>query len=108
MTLADALRGINAYPLPQRTLEDVAQRRSVNLNAEVTTEILHGANFNLARADILLWLSYAPNISQGGQSYSFTDAQRTAIRNEAADLLDEFGEDEETAHAPYGYKGSRL
>lgn len=105
MTILEALRGINAYPVPARALEEITTRRELSANTEATVEVLRGAAFNLAKADVLIWLSYAPDVSQGGQSYSFTDEQRERFRQEAAALLEEFGE---ALHTRYGYKGSRL
>ena len=65
--------------------------------------------FRLATADLWIWLSAAPNISQGGQSYSFNDQQRKEMRDRALAIIDEL--EEENAGEPqikYGYKGSRL
>ena len=107
MTTLEALKGINSYPIPQRTLEEVAARREVVLTAEATVEILRGRAYNLAYADLLLWLSYAPQITQGGQSYNFTDEQRLQFRNRASELFEEY-EDESARKPRYGYKGSRL
>ena len=57
-----------------------------------------------------MWLSVAPDVSQGGQSYSFTDEQRKQFRNRANSLYDDFGASDEagTPKPIYGYKGSRL
>ncbi|MBQ9639110.1 MAG: hypothetical protein IJV22_06110 [Bacteroidales bacterium] len=106
-TILEALKGINSYPVPLRTLSETAERRGIRLEDNTTAETLRGREFNLCRADLLLWLSYAPNITQGGQSYSFTDEQRTAMRNLASQLYDEF-EEENKPNTIYGYKGSRL
>lgn len=107
--IEDALKGINAYPIPQRTIIEIALRRGCGLSDEMTRENLTGRPFNLAKADILIWLSDAPNITQGGQSYSFTDEQRTKFRNQANGLYEEFADDEQGAPKPiYGYKGSKL
>lgn len=103
------LKGINAYPIPLRTLVETADKRGLNLDTEATEEVLKGKNYNLAKADLLLWLSSAPNISQGGQNYSFTDEQRTQLRNHAKALYKDFDDDSGSANKPiYGYKGSRL
>jgi hypothetical protein len=107
MTINEALRSVNAYPIPERTINEVCERRGLDPCAEAGFSILEGDDFKLAKADLLLWLSYAPNVSQGGQSYTFTDEQRKQMRDEAAGLLDEFGEDE-TPKTRYGYKGSVL
>ena len=55
-----------------------------------------------------MWLSKAPNISQGGQSYSFSEDERKDFRNEAKGLYDECGEDKADILPKFGYKGTRL
>lgn len=108
-TVLEALKGVNAYPVPMRTLAETAERRGVDLTAEATREVLLGKPYKLVTADLLLWLSLAPNVSQGGQSYSFSDEQRTKLRNQAKALFDECGDETSAAAKPvYGYKGSRL
>lgn len=107
-TILESLKSVNAYPVPLRTLVETAERRGLSLTSEATQADLRGKNYKLATADLLLWLSLAPNISQGGQSYSFTDEQRQQFRNRANALFDEFGEETSSAGITYGYKGSRL
>lgn len=110
MTTLEALKGINPYPIPLRTLTEVAGRRDVDLAAENTQEVYRSKGYNLCRADLLMWLSFAPDITQGGQSYSFTDEQRTDLQNLARQLYDEFTEEEDEPIVKniYGYKGRRL
>lgn len=108
ITILEALKGATAYPVPLRTLVEIAERRGLSLQEEVTQEALAGKAFNLSKADVYLWLSVAPDISQGGQSFSFTDAQRTEYKNRAYRLLGEYGAAAETAKPVYGYKGTRL
>lgn len=108
-TILEALKGVNAYPVPLRTLIEFAERRGLDLSAEATKEILDGANYNLVVAELLLWLSFAPDISQGGQSFSFSDEQRVQLRNRANALYKEFDATEAGTPKPiYGYKGNRL
>lgn len=107
-TILESLKGVNAYPVPLRTLVEIAERRGLSLTSEATQAELRGKDYKLATADLLLWLSLAPNISQGGQSYSFTDEQRQQFRNRANALFDEFGEETSSVQPTYGYKGSRL
>lgn len=109
VTILDALRGVNAYPVPMRTLVETGTSRGLDLAMEADADVLRGKAYNLAVADILLWLSIAPNVTQGGQSYSFSDEQRLQLRNRANALYSEHGEDgTTTAKVMYGYKGSRL
>ncbi len=110
VTVLDTLKTINRYPVPLPFYLGTMAKRGLVGDTEVTGEVLGSSAYNLAVADILLWLSEAPNISQGGQSYSFTDEQRTQFRNAAYSLYKEFGDEEDkTSPKPmYGYKGNRL
>lgn len=107
MTTLEALKGINSYPIPLRTLQEVAERRRLDLDAGATIEVIQSIAYNLAYADLLMWLSFAPQVTQGGQSYSFTDEQRLQFRNRASELYEEY-EEENAPKTRYGYKGSRL
>lgn len=104
----DALKSINAYPIPMRTLVETAERRGVELMEAATQEGLKSKPHRLAKADLLLWLSLAPNITQGGQTYSFTDEQRKRMRQEAQGIYDELEPEANTGCVSYGYKGDRL
>lgn len=104
----DALKGINAYPIPMRTLVETAERRGVELMETSRQESLKSKPYRLAKADLLLWLSLAPNITQGGQTYSFTDEQRKRMRQEAQGIYDELEPEANAGCVTYGYKGDRL
>lgn len=107
--MIELLKGVTAYPIPLRTLLEAAEKRGLNLDGEATAEVIKGKAYNLARADLFLWLSFAPDISQGGQSFSFSDEQRSRLRNQAKALYAEFEPDGSASQKPiYGYKGSRL
>lgn len=108
VTVLESLRGINAYPVPLRTLVDTAEYRGLDVTETVTPEIMQTNKYKLAQADLLLWLSLAPDVSQGGQSYSFTDEQRLRFRNRANALYAEAGDESDAPKSIYGYKGSRL
>lgn len=108
-TVLELLRGLSAYPVPLRAMDGIAVRHGLTLTDEAAAETVAGKAYNLCKAEVLLWLSLAPDISQGGQSYSFTDEQRKQFRIQANALFGQYGDAE--ADAPktiYGYKGSRL
>lgn len=108
VTVLDALKGINAYPVPLRTLQRIASKRKLSLDAEATEDMLSGMSYELATADVLMWLSDAPDVSQGGQSYSFTDEQRAQFRRRASGIYGDYGEVAAGLKPVYGYKGSKL
>lgn len=105
-TVHDMLKAVNAYPVPQSTITMLCVGRGLDPNTEATTEALNGRVYRLVRADLLIWLSAAPNISQGGQNYSFSEDQRTKFRAEAQAEIEEL--DKDGAKTTFGYKGSRL
>lgn len=109
-TIIECLKGLSAYPIPLRTLAETGEGRGLTLTDTATKEILHGSAYNLAVADLLTWLALAPDVSQGGQTYSFTDEQRQMMRSRANALYAEYGEtnDSSIPQPIYGYKGSRL
>ena len=63
-TVLESLKGINAYPIPLRTLVDAAEYRGLDMTVEVSQEIMQTAKYKLAQADLLLWLSLAPDVTQ--------------------------------------------
>lgn len=107
-TVTESLQGINAYPIPMRALDTIMAKRELNGDAEATKEIIEGSAFTLARADVLIWLSRAPNVSQGGQSYSFSEDERKQFRLEAGSIYADLEPDGDLTRIKYGYRGDRL
>ncbi len=107
MKVVDALRGIHAYPVPLHTLAAVAEHRGIALDDEVSADLLDSRAYRLAKADILLWISTAPDVSQGGQSFTLSSEQRAFIKAEGETLLRQEG-DEGVRGTQFGYKGEIL
>lgn len=105
-TVNESLKSTSSYPIPARTIEEIATKRNLTLTDMVSEETLKSKDYLLAKADLLLWLSLAPNVSQGGQNYSFSEDQRTMFRKRANVIYGMFEDDE--LKPTYGYKGSRL
>lgn len=105
-TTLDYLKAVNAYPIPPQAVMEIAMVRGLSLDAEATAEVLKSDAYKLAKADLLVWLANAPNISQGGQSYTIPDEVRESYRNQADSLYNEVKGVQHNAR--YGYKGSRL
>lgn len=104
-TVTEALKSVTAYPIPPRTIVEVSDRRGIDPTAEADTA---AKEYRLAKADILMWLSLAPNVTQGGQSYTLSDEQRRQMRQEARAIFDELEPDATPTVVTYGYKGARL
>lgn len=104
-TILDNLKVINPYPVPASVIQGAAIKNGLDIESELDREVMLSKEYNLCRADILSWLSYAPNISQGGQSYSFSEDQRRQFQYEAESIRCEY---QLTGKPRYGYKGSKL
>lgn len=108
--ILDVIAGLTQYPLPSETIQAIATRRGCNLTTEATHESLTAPEFLLTEADIYIWLSTAPNVSQGGQSYSFTTEQQNIFREKANAIYKALGEDSNIINQKpiFGYKGNKL
>jgi len=105
-TISESLRGITAYPLPNKTILGVTMRRGLVDSSEVTRAIMLSKGYRLAEADLLKWLSKAPDVSEGGVSFSFSQKERDSFTREADSIYSEYGEP--TINDTYGYIGEDL
>lgn len=106
--IVDILRSLNPYPAPIPTLVRIAMRHGLDADADIDASVMRTKAFNLAKADYYEWLSLAPNVSQGGQTYSFNEDQRDRLAQMARNLRDAYDDDDDGNKPIYGYKGSRL
>jgi hypothetical protein len=109
-TILDSLKNISGYPVPEETIEDISVGRGLSLGDEATQDVLKSAPYRLAKADILRWVAFAPNVSQEGISFDLLYSDREQMRKQANALYGELGDEAyipETG-AKFGYKGNRL
>jgi hypothetical protein len=109
-TILESLKSINGYPVPAGTFADIAVRRGLSLDDEATQDVMTSASYKLAKADVMRWVSFAPNIQQEGISYDLLYSDRQQLRTFANAVYLELGDD---AYIPetrtkFGYKGDRL
>lgn len=105
-TLLSYLKAQNAYPIPTPALAAIVERRGLEAEQEATAALMESRECRLCVADVLRWVSFAPGVSQGGQSFALSEEQRKALRAEANAIYHALGENSGTVK--YGYKGSRL
>lgn len=110
-SLLNSLKAISRYPIPSAVVEEKALARNLaKLDSEITSKTLNSREYLLVRADLLGWVSLAPNITQGGISYNVLSPDRDRMREEANRV---YGELDDPAYRAakkvrFGYKGSRL
>lgn len=103
-TIVEGLKSLNAYPIPMQTILCIAEGRGLSPYDIMNDTV----EYRLATADVYMWLSNAPDVSQGGQSFSFTDEQRKHLRQRAQSIYGAEGVSKAAKHTIYGYKGTRL
>lgn len=107
MTIGEALKSLTAYPVPASTLANVAQEAGIELQAQADAPARAGRGYKKAQALICLFLAEAPNVSQGGISYSLGEDERVRLRRRAEAILCDIG-DNSTRAGTGGYIGEDL
>lgn len=112
-TILEQLNSVSGYPVPVQTLAGIAVTRSLDAGGEATEDVMNSAPYRLAKADVMRWVSFAPNVQQGGVSYDILYSDRQQLREQANATYQELGDsaympDSKATKATFGYKGSRL
>ena len=106
MTILQSLKSMTGYPIPLCTIQNIAEQRGIDIEGEATLEVRATREFRLAKADVLFWLADAPDVSQAGRSYNFTDKQRDNFRRQATEIYEDCGEELPAGSADsLGYTG---
>ena len=94
MNVLQSLKSLSAYPIPSVTV------------TEMSTEIRNSVEYKRACAKVYMFLADAPNVSQGGQSYSFSEDERRRFASRANGILEDIGDISESVEC--GYIGEDL
>lgn len=105
MKIRNAIKAINGYPIPPGTIENIADEAGLKADDDITKEVRASNEWKKARALTYAFLAEAPNITQGGISYTFSEDERSRFATKSNRLLAEFGEEETTSDIPCGYIG---
>lgn len=108
MNILESLKSLNGYPIPRLTLLDIAEECGLPSDGEVTTETRASSPFKRAKAKVYIFLSEAPDVSQGGITYQFSDEDKRRFRMQAEALLEEIGDDTSALSDNYGWQGEDL
>ena len=104
MKTSNALRAMSSYPIPQSTIDNIIDEAGLDAEADITKEIRASDEFKKAKALTYAFLAEAPNITQGGISYTFSQDERSRFEQKSNSLLTELGEDG-GSDVPCGYVG---
>ena len=105
MKTSNAIKAMSSYPIPAATIENIIDEAGLDPGAEITKEIRASDPFKKAKALTYAFLAEAPNITQGGISYTFSEDERSRFAKKSNSLLAELEEDEAGTAIPCGYIG---
>jgi hypothetical protein len=109
MTTLESLKQINPYPIPSKTIQALALKRGLDLAQEANQNVVLSAAYRLCEADLYCFLSTAPDVTQQGISYKFTDEDKKRFLSIANNIYTDLGDSSAPAKTvKYGYKGSNL
>lgn len=103
--VSELLKSVSSYPIPANILMEAGIKYELDIEADATPEIVTSNSYKLAKADVYKCLASAPNISQNGISFSFTDDQRQMFLNMYNSIRNELGVKDEENGQGYGYMG---
>ena len=104
MKASKALMSISSYPIPAPVIENIAGAAGLEPDTEVDLEVRQSDPFRRATAGVYQYLSEAPNVSQGGISYTFSEDERTRFAQRASNILASLVESQ-NAEIEVGYMG---
>ncbi len=104
MKASKALMSITNYPIPAPVIENIMDAAGLGSDTETSAEVRQSEPFRRATAGVYQYLAEAPNVSQAGISYSFSEDERTRFAQRASNILAELGNDQET-EVEVGYFG---
>lgn len=104
MKASKALMSISSYPIPAPVIENIACAAGLEPDTELDPEVRQSDPFRRATAGVYQYLSEAPNVSQAGISYSFSEDERTRFAQRASNILSSLGDTQE-AEIEVGYMG---
>ena len=103
MTISESLKSINDYPIPPYVLKKTAIKNGMSLEDEITSESVISKEYRLMEADVYAFLAGAPDITQNGVSFSFSQEQRDWFLSMSNSIKAELGVSDASSGQGYGY-----
>lgn len=94
MTVQEALTSLSTYPIPDSTIEMIAGSREQELTATLNDTVRASQAYRLCVADVMKWLSGAPNINEGGIQVSLLVNVRDDLRKKSNAIYKEYNDSE--------------
>lgn len=100
MTISESLLSLSLYPISNNTIEKICINRGLN-SGDVYSESTE--SYELAEADVYLFLHTSPDIKE--QEVSFSQDDRDRFLNIANNIYSKYNDSKYTGKGKFGYKG---
>ena len=100
MTISESLLSLSVYPIPANTIEKICVNRSLTSS---DTYAGTSQNYELAEADVYMFLYTSPDISE--QEVSFSQSDRERFLNMANVIYGTYSDSKYSGKGVFGYKG---
>lgn len=104
MTVAESLKSINIYPIPDGTIEKICTDRELTVDDDYDKELGESEGFQLATADTYFFLATNPNIVEQAVGLSFAAEEKKRLMAEADRIYGEY-DDPKFSGNNYGFIG---
>lgn len=104
MTILESLKSLTNYPVSSEYIEATLTAEGLDGAGEYTPATAKDARYLRAKRQVCLYIATAPNISQGGISYTLDANARGYFLDMAADIAEELSDE----GGRFGYIGDEL
>lgn len=108
MTIQEALLSMSSYPMSPEAIRLRCMERGLHPDEDFRGGLATRKEYQLLKADVLVYLSEVPNVTQEGVSYDILYSTRQQMAKEAERIYRKYGDTNAPKRPRYGYKGSLL
>lgn len=110
MTILRSLQCLSAYPIPVDVMSDILLSCGLYSEDNFDADMLESKSYIIAKSKVYEYLFTAPNVSENGINFSFSDSQRDYFHSMAQMLRRKAGVEEASLAngVVFGYKGEDL
>ena len=99
---------MSSYPMSPEVIRLRCMERGLHPDEDFRGGIATRKEYQLLKADVLVYLSEVPNVTQEGVSFSILETTRQQMAKEAERIYRKYGDPNAPKKPRYGYKGSLL
>ena len=108
MTIQEVLLSMSSYPMSPEVIRLRCMERGLHPDEDFRGGLATRREYQLLKADVLVYLSEVPNVTQEGVSFSILETTRQQMAKEAERIYRKYGDPNAPKKPRYGYKGSLL